>query len=180
MYQCLDTSYQTKEWKFRACIRKLLTPRPWKKSSISIHFLSFFGKMTSFDISNSIIRILEGYICQLFDFCKGSNCNIFSWPLECPFLTIEPLLPPCFRCFFAFFTFVCNISFRKQPLTLKVWERCSREPFWLLGEKAWPSARSKAQGFPTRPHNHTHSICLIPKIHISKPHWKFTSWKSHF
>ena len=140
--------------------------------------------MTSFDISNSIIRILEGYICQLFDFCKGSNCNIFSWPLECPFLTIEPLLPPCFRCFFAFFTFVCNISFRKQPLTLKVWERDALENLsGFLVRK--PGLQHAAKLKDSRPDHITTPIAyayVIPKLHISKSHFltKFAFSESHF
>ena len=60
----------------------------------------------------------------------------------------------------AFLTFVCNISFRKQSVCSSLWLwRFEREREWcwekrsrsfLLGEKAWPSAHSKAQRYPTR------------------------------
>ena len=90
MYQCLDTSYQTKEWKFRACIRKLLTPsRPWKKVLFQFIFWASLEKWLplTFQIQSSefwkdIYANYLTFVKEVIVIFSHDPWSVRSWPLN--------------------------------------------------------------------------------------------------
>ena len=89
MYQCLDTSYQTKEWKFRACIRKLLTPRPWKKVLFRFIFWASLEKWLplTFQIQSSefwkdIYANYLTFVKEVIVIFSHDPWSVRSWPLN--------------------------------------------------------------------------------------------------
>ena len=122
-------------------------------------------KMTSFDIFKfnhpyfTASCFFKGY-ANYFNFCFVKEVIvIFSHDPRVSVLDHWTLqFPASVSSMRAFLTFVCNISFRKQSAAAFDFQGFQRERMmlvkrsrtFLLGEKAWPSAHSKAQGYPTR------------------------------